>query len=149
MVHCLVEFSDGSVLAQMAEPDMRMPIAQSLYWPERTEGLCQRIGFEQQFSLSFEPIDIRKFPAFALARDAMQRGGGAPAVLNGANEAAVAAFLNNELRFLDIATTVAETMERADKLALFEPVSDIDAALEIDARARELARDVMGRLPQP
>ena len=143
IVHCLIEFSDGSVVAQMAPPDMRTPIAQSLYWPKRFVNTTQQIDFERRFELGFEPIDDQKYPAFGLASDAMQRGGSAPAVLNGANEAAVAAFLGREIHFLDIATTVSETMIKAENSGLFDPATDIEAALEIDAEARKLARDVM------
>lgn len=143
IVHCLIEFSDGSVVAQMAQPDMRTPIAQSLYWPKRSINATQSIDFTAKLDLHFEPIDDQKFPAFRLASEAMARGGSAPTVLNGANEAAVAAFLAREIHFLDIATTVAETMSKAEKTGLFDPASDIDAALEIDAEARNLARDVM------
>ena len=96
--------------------------------------------------LTFDALDEQKFPAFGLACAAMRRGGGAPAVLNGANEAAVAAFLNREIRFLDIATTVAKTLDKSEHLGLFEPVGDVEAALSIDAEARKLARDVMMQL---
>ena len=143
IVHCLVEFSDGSVVTQMAHPDMCTPIAQSLYWPQRPVSKKTSFDFRGLSELTFEPLDEQKFPAFALARFAMRRGGGAPAVLNGANEAAVAAFLNREIHFLDIATTVAETLHKAEQLGLFAPVNDIEAALGIDAEARKLARDVM------
>lgn len=146
IVHCLIEFNDGSVVAQMAQPDMRTPIAQSLYWPRRFTSTAQQIDFTTTLDLRFEPIDDEKFPAFRLAANAMRRGGSAPAVLNGANEAAVDAFLARDIHFLDIATTVAKTMDTAEKCGLFDPASDIEMALEIDAEARKLARDVMGTL---
>ena len=143
LVHCLVEFCDGSLITQVAAPDMRTPIAQSLYWPNRQDEPKRRFDLAQLHNLQFEPIDVEKFPAFGLARSAMQRGGAAPAVLNGANEAAVAAFLSESIDFLDIATTVSETMNRAEALGWFEPCANIDAALKIDDEARNLARDVM------
>ncbi|MFY0610472.1 MAG: 1-deoxy-D-xylulose-5-phosphate reductoisomerase [Hyphomicrobiaceae bacterium] len=146
IVHCLIELSDGSVIAQMAQPDMRTPIAQSLYWPRRSTDATERIDFTTRLNLSFEQICEQKYPAFGLARNAMQRGGSAPAVLNGANEAAVAAFLSREIHFLDIATTVAKTMDKAENIGLFSPATDILAALEIDTEARKLARDVMVQL---
>ncbi|MFT5510248.1 MAG: 1-deoxy-D-xylulose-5-phosphate reductoisomerase [Hyphomicrobiaceae bacterium] len=143
IIHCLVEFCDGSVVAQMAHPDMRTPIAQSLYWPSRQSDDIQKIDFKSLSELTFEPIDEQKFPAFRLACDAMRKGGPAPAVLNGANEAAVAAFLDRKIHFLDIATTVAKTMEKSEQMNLFGPATNIDEALEIDAEARKLAQDVM------
>lgn len=143
IVHCLVEFCDGSVVTQMAHPDMFTPIAQSLYWPKRPTNSGKQFDFKALSELNFEPLDEQKFPAFGLARTAMRRGGCAPAVLNGANEAAVAAFLNREIHFLDIAITVAETLNRSEHLGLFAPANDIEAALEIDTEARKLARDVM------
>lgn len=145
-IHCLVEFCDGSMVAQLAEPDMSIPITQSLYWPDRPPVREHRLDFREALELHFEPIDPARFPAFGLARAALQAGGAAPAVLNGANEAAVSAFLDGDIRFLDIATTVAETMDKALKLDLFAPFADVDAALEIDCEARKLARDVMARL---
>lgn len=143
IVHCLVEFCDGSVVAQMATPDMRTPIAQSLFWPTRVDHVAQSFDFTSLSQLTFQPMDHAKFPAFGLACAAMRRGGAAPAVLNGANEAAVEAFLANRIHFLDIATTVAKTMDRAEQRGLFEPCNEIEAALAVDEAARQLARDVM------
>lgn len=146
VMHCLVEFCDGSLVAQMAEPDMSIPIAQSLFWPNRQRTTERRVDFATAQELHFEPIDRNKFPAFGLAQAAMRAGGAAPAVLNGANEAAVAAFLNGDIHFLDIATTVAETLDRGEAKGWFAPCADIDAALAIDAEAKKLARDVMETL---
>jgi len=146
LVHSLVEFCDGSTMAQLAALDMRVPIAQSLYWPVRRDCLQQPFDWKSLSQLDFKPVDSEKYPAFGLARAAMQRGGAAPAVLNGANEAAVAAFLDERLAFLDIATTVAKTMDKAEQRGLFVQSTDIDAALAADAEARELARDVMATL---
>lgn len=146
IVHCLVEFCDGSVVAQMAHPDMFTPIAQGLYWPTRSTGNGKPFDLTKLSELTFEAIDEQKFPAFALACAAMRRGGSAPAVLNGANEAAVAAFLDRKIRFLDIATTVEKTLEESERTGLFDPVDNVEAALAIDAEARKLAQDVMLKL---
>ena len=146
IVHCLVEFCDGSLVAQMAEPDMCTPIAQSLFWPCRSSAHAKAFDLKKLSSLTFSDVDTAKFPAFALARAAMRRGGAAPAVLNGANEAAVEAFLERRIHFLDIATTVAETLDKADQLGLFAPCANIEAALQVDCEARKLARDVMATL---
>jgi 1-deoxy-D-xylulose-5-phosphate reductoisomerase len=125
---------------------MRTPIAQSLYWPHRGKPADGRFNFSELSNLTFEPIDEARFPAFALATSAMRAGGAAPAVLNGANEAAVEAFLDESIHFLDIATTVSQVMERAEQRGWFAASTDIDAALEIDGEARKLARDVMGNI---
>jgi 1-deoxy-D-xylulose-5-phosphate reductoisomerase len=146
IVHSLVEFCDGSILAQMGAPDMRTPIAQSLYWPDRRNDCSLAFDIMKLSSLTFESIDLQKFPAFGLAQAAMARGGAAPAVLNGANEMAVSAFLNGSIHFLDIATTVAKTLDKAEQLGLFTACMNIEDALQVDAEARELARDVMTKL---
>ncbi len=144
IMHCLVEYADGSLVTQMALPDMRTPIAQSLYWPDREAAPERRLKVSELGSLTFREIEEERYPAFFLAKAALRQGGAAPTVLNGANEAAVQAFLNEEIRFLDIAKTVAETLERAEQAGLTAPAADIETALEIDAAARRLARDVMG-----
>jgi 1-deoxy-D-xylulose-5-phosphate reductoisomerase len=146
IVHSLVEFCDSSILAQMAAPDMKTPIAQSLYWPDRRNDVAQPFDITTLSKLTFELIDPQKFPAFGLAQAAMTRGGAAPAVLNGANEMAVSAFLDGNIHFLDIATTVAETLNKAEQFGLFAACTDINEALQVDAEARELARDVMTKL---
>jgi len=146
LVHCLVEFCDGSLVAQLALPDMRVPIAQSLYWPARCATPGQRFDYARLSEIDFTPVDPAKFPAFALAREALRAGGAAPAVLNGANEVAVAAFLDGRIAYLDIARIVSLTLDRAHGAGLIGPPATIEAALAVDAAARDLARDVMGAI---
>ncbi|WP_106639337.1 1-deoxy-D-xylulose-5-phosphate reductoisomerase [Allosphingosinicella vermicomposti] len=137
VIHSLVEYVDGSVLAQLGSPDMRIPIAYALGWPERIETPCQRLNLVEIANLSFEAPDTDRFPALALAREALIAGGAKPAILNAANEIAVAAFLDNRIAFLDIATIVRETMDALDPA----PPSDLDGVFEVDKAARgEAAR---------
>jgi 1-deoxy-D-xylulose-5-phosphate reductoisomerase len=146
LVHCLVEFCDGSLVAQFARPDMKVPIAQSLYWPERRDTPDERFDYTKLADIDFRPVDPERFPAFTLARDALACGGLAPAVLNGANEAAVAAFLAGQIDFLDIARTVSETLEKADRDGILATTVTLESALAADQTARDLARDVMGAM---
>ena len=115
IVHALVAYRDGSMLAQLASPDMRTPIALSLSWPGRMDAPTKRLDLVEIGQLSFERPDERRFKALGLARQAMQQGGTAPAVLNAANEIAVEAFLAGRLGFLQIAQLVAETLEMAER----------------------------------
>ncbi|MEP3073276.1 MAG: 1-deoxy-D-xylulose-5-phosphate reductoisomerase, partial [Maricaulis sp.] len=147
IVHGLVEYADGSLLAQLGSPDMRTPIASALAWPERMEAPVERLRLDQIARLEFEAPDPVRFPAIRLARDAIRAGGIAPAVLNAANEIAVEAFLAGRIGFLDITASVAEVLALAQAdadmpraLAAFEDV------FAIDRRARELARDLIGGL---
>jgi 1-deoxy-D-xylulose-5-phosphate reductoisomerase len=146
LVHCLVEFCDGSLVAQFARPDMRVPIAQSLYWPDRRDTPRDRFDYARLAEIDFRAVEPERFPAFMLARDALRRGGLAPAVLNGANEAAVEAFLAGRIHFLDIARTVADTLERAERDGLFGKPMTLESALAADRIARDLARDVMSSI---
>jgi 1-deoxy-D-xylulose-5-phosphate reductoisomerase len=132
VVHSLVEFVDGSVLAQLGAPDMRIPIAYALAWPERMSTPAQRLDLAAIARLDFGEPDLARFPALRLAREALEAGGAAPIVLNAANEAAVAAFLDGRLRFPEI----AEVVERAlDSGGLASPVL-IEDVLEIDRATR-------------
>lgn len=142
IVHCLVEYRDGSVLAQLANPDMRTPIAYSLAWPARMDTPTPRLDLVKLGSLTFEAPDYERFPALRLAKDALEEGGVAPTMLNAANEVAVEAFLARRIGFMDIAAVVAGTLERSAGigLAVAETLEDV---VMIDQRARELARDVM------
>ena len=133
VVHSMVEFVDGSVLAQLGSPDMRIPIAYALAWPERLATPAQRLDLKTIGSLDFEAPDIERFPALRLAREALEQGGAAPTVLNAANEVAVASFLAGGIRFTDIATTVADALSRSRHPA---PVS-IEEVLEIDRSTRQ------------
>jgi 1-deoxy-D-xylulose-5-phosphate reductoisomerase len=135
VVHSMVAFVDGSVLAQLGMPDMRIPIAYALAWPERIETPAPRLDLASIARLDFEEPDVGRFPALRLARAALEAGGAAPIVLNAANEVAVARFLAGHLRFPDIVTVVDETLQRSD-LAVPRSVEDV---LEIDSSTRVLA----------
>jgi 1-deoxy-D-xylulose-5-phosphate reductoisomerase len=139
VIHSMVEFVDGSVLAQLGSPDMRIPIAYALAWPERIPTPAQRLDLASIARLDFEVPDLDRFPALRLAREALEAGGAAPIVLNAANEVAVAAFLAGELRFLDIERVVAEALDSAKN----DAPKAIDDVLEIDRVTRERARSMM------
>jgi 1-deoxy-D-xylulose-5-phosphate reductoisomerase len=143
IVHALVEFCDGSMLAQLANPDMRTPIALSLAWPARMAAPTKRLDLVELAQLSFERPDERRFRALDLARQAMRRGGMAPAVLSAANEVAVEAFLTRRLGFLQIAQLVAETLDMAEGRNLLAEVDDLGAVLAVDAAARGLALNLL------
>ena len=144
VVHSMVACRDGSVLAQMGTPDMRVPIAYGLSHPQRIESGASRLDFSAMADLSFEALDTQRFPALPLAYDALRASTGATAVLNAANEVAVAAFLERRLRFTDIHSVNAATLDAlAHRLGA---VNDIDDLLAIDERARSHARNVMQRL---
>lgn len=149
IVHCLVSFRDGSVLAQLGAPDMRTPISLGLSWPARMTTPTERLDLVRHGSLTFEAPDRQRFPALTLARDALERGGSAPAVLNAANEIAVSAFLSRRIAFLDIAAIVGKCLERAERQALTAPPGSLDDVIEIDRTARQLARDVIGASQDP
>jgi 1-deoxy-D-xylulose-5-phosphate reductoisomerase len=142
VVHSLVEYIDGSVLAQLGAPDMRVPIAHTLAWPERMATPCQRLDLVAIGALAFEAPDLERFPALGLARGALAAGGAKPAILNAANEIAVASFLDKRIGFLDIASLVGEVLARFDPPA---PAS-IDAVLEIDGEARRVAAALTGKI---
>jgi len=140
VVHSLVSYIDGSVLAQLGTPDMRTPIAYTLAWPERMRTPAARLDLVQIGKLTFEPPDLERFPALALARSAQAQGGGAPTVLNAANEVAVEAFLARRIGFLDIIRIVAEVLER---LPAARPAS-LDDVIELDRQARRVALETAG-----
>ncbi len=135
VIHSLVEYVDGSVLAQLGPADMRVPIAHTLAWPERMATPCERLDLVAIGALGFEAPDEARFPALALARQALSQGGAKPAILNAANEVAVASFLESRLGFLDIASLVGDVLARYNPPA---PAS-IDEVLEIDREARRVA----------
>lgn len=139
VVHSMVEFVDGSMLAQLGAPDMRIPIAYALAWPERMATPAQRLDLAAIGRLDFEAPDLARFPALRLAREALEEGGGAPIVLNAANEVAVATFLAGAIRFTDIAASVEEMLETAR----FAPPGSIGDVLEIDGITRERAEALM------
>ncbi|CAK8711828.1 1-deoxy-D-xylulose 5-phosphate reductoisomerase [Candidatus Electrothrix gigas] len=137
IVHSLVEYIDGSVVAQLGIPDMRIPIAYALSYPERMPLNLSRLSLSDCGNLSFEKPDFARFPALGLAFQVMQQGGVKPAVLNAANEVAVAAFLDEQIGFTDIIATVAATLD------CFAPGDDLDveAIIAADRKAREIAQE--------
>jgi 1-deoxy-D-xylulose-5-phosphate reductoisomerase len=141
IVHCLVSYVDGSVLAQLAPPDMRTPIAVALAWPKRMAAPTEKLDLARLGSLTFETPDETRFPALRVARAALKRGETAPAVLNAANEVAVAAFLERKLRFLDIASLVEATLEAAERQGAICQAASLDDILQIDTLARRIARE--------
>jgi 1-deoxy-D-xylulose-5-phosphate reductoisomerase len=143
IIHSMVEFRDGSTMAQLSPPDMRGPIACALAWPGRLDWPAPRLDLAALKALTFEPPNETLFPALRLARNAWRVGGGAPAALNGANEAAVAAFLDRRIGFLDIARTVERTLERMQSAGELGAHGDLDAALETDRRARVVAEAII------
>ena len=136
VIHSLVEYVDGSVLAQLGHPDMRTPIAQALAFPDRIDAGVDRLDLARHGSLTFEAPDPTRFPCLALAYEALVAAGTAPAVLNAANEIAVAAFLDGRARYTDIAPTCAEVLSKLPA----RPVRVLDDALAADAEARAVAR---------
>jgi 1-deoxy-D-xylulose-5-phosphate reductoisomerase len=143
VVHGLVEFRDGSVVAQLGSPDMRIPIAHCLAWPQRIDGPAPRLDLARVRELTFEEPDLVRFPALALARQAMETGGAAPTVLNAADEIAVGEFIAGRIVFPAIAALVEATLDAAAARGLLAEPAGIDAALAIDHIARSLARDLL------
>ncbi len=133
VIHSMVEFADCSTLAQLGSPDMRIPIASALAWPERIATNCQPLDLATIGQLTFEAPDNVRFPALRLARSAIQQGGAKPAILNAANEIAVAAFLARKIGFLDIAEVVEATL---DEYAGNAPITSLEGLFSIDAGAR-------------
>ena len=134
-VHGMVYFRDGSVLAQLAGPDMRTPISYALAWPERLHWADTRLDLAAISQLSFEAVDMRRFPCFALARQALRDGGAAPAILNAANEVAVAAFLQGKIGFTRIAAVVDTVLGQSASAQ----IDSLEAVMAIDAASRDLA----------
>jgi 1-deoxy-D-xylulose-5-phosphate reductoisomerase len=143
IIHGLVEFRDGSLVAQMGSPDMRTPIAHCLAWPERIDGLAARLDLARLATLTFEEADNARFPALGLARAALRAGAGAPTVLNAANEIAVAEFLAGRLSFAGIPVLVEATLAAAVGRGLLREPASIEEALFIDHDARLLAGDLL------
>jgi 1-deoxy-D-xylulose-5-phosphate reductoisomerase len=141
VVHSMVEYVDGSVLAQLGAPDMRIPIAYTLAWPDRMETPCERLDLVAIGALDFEAPDLERFPSLALARAALREGGGKPAILNAANEIAVASFLEGRVGFLDIASIASETLAGYDP----EIPRSIDEVLAVDRQARAIAAEIVER----
>jgi 1-deoxy-D-xylulose-5-phosphate reductoisomerase len=140
IVHGLVVYRDGSVLAQLGSPDMRTPIAYTLAWPKRMAAPTKRLDLAALAQLTFQAPDDRRFPALRLARAALQQGGGSPTILNAANEIAVHAFLERAIGFLDIARIVERTLETLGTTVL----STLDDVHHYDREARRLAGGFVG-----
>jgi 1-deoxy-D-xylulose-5-phosphate reductoisomerase len=136
IVHGMVEFVDGSVLAQLSPPDMKLPIQYALSWPNRHEGCCQKMVWSEHPTLHFEEVDLERFPAISLANRVIERGGTSGAVLNAANEVVVASFLEHSLPFGSMVAIVKEVLENT-------PITDcvrFDCVAQADRDARECAR---------
>jgi 1-deoxy-D-xylulose-5-phosphate reductoisomerase len=141
VIHSLVDYIDGSVLAQLGNPDMRTPISHALAWPERIDSGVAPLDLFAIARLDFQAPDEQRFPCLRLSREAAQAGGTAPAMLNAANEVAVAAFLDRRIRFPDIASIIEDVLHTEPALA----VESLDAVLVADSRARDLAEQWLSR----
>lgn len=139
VIHSMVQFSDGCVMAQLSQPDMRLPIQFALSYPERIDLNTQRIDFARLAQLTFEKPDLERFPCLGLAYGALEKGGNATCIMNGANEVAVAAFLEGKLRFLQIPEIIATTLARCSFVA--QP--DLDAIYSTDFEAKRIASDLI------
>lgn len=139
VIHSMVEYVDGSVIAQMGSPDMRTPIAYGLGWPHRLEAGVESLNFIQLAQLQFEAPDIERFPCLQIAADAFNAGGSACAVMNAANEIAVEGFLNGNLRFTEIPSLIRRVLEGAD----IRELHTIDDVFDADAQGRQLAQSML------
>jgi 1-deoxy-D-xylulose-5-phosphate reductoisomerase len=139
VIHGLVYYHDGSVMAQLGSPDMRIPIAHTLAWPRRMATVSRRLDLVAVSRLEFEEPDLVRFPALRLAREALQAGGGAPTILNAANEIAVEAFLQRRIGFLDIADTVGRVLQ----ILGTHKADTLDEVIALDEFARRIALDVI------
>jgi 1-deoxy-D-xylulose-5-phosphate reductoisomerase len=143
IIHALVEFRDGAVMAQLGSPDMRTPIAYALSWPRRMQAPTARLDLVKLATLTFEAPDRDKFRALALAEAALGRGGKATAILNAANEVAVEAFLARRIGFLDIPAIVEACLDQAERQRTSCNTASIDDILAVDADGRRLARECL------
>ncbi len=143
VIHGLVEFRDGSVVAQLGSPDMRIPIAHCLAWPVRMGTPAARLDLAQLATLTFEEPDPTRFPALALARQALSVGGAAPTVLNAANEIAVREFIDRKLGFAGIPALVEATLDAAERQSAMGEPQSVEDAIAIDHNARRLAADLL------
>lgn len=139
VIHSMVQFSDGCVMAQLSQPDMRLPIQYALSYPQRIDLNTQRIDFAQLGQLTFEKPDLERFPCLGLAYEAIRKGGNATCAMNGANEVAVAAFLDEQIRFPDIPEVIAATTARCSFVA--DP--DLEQIYSTNFEARRIASDII------
>jgi 1-deoxy-D-xylulose-5-phosphate reductoisomerase len=144
VVHCLVSYADGSVLAHLSAPDMKTPIAHALGWPHRIASPARGLNLADLGQMTFENPDERRFPCLRLARDCLQAGGNAPTILNAANEIAVENFLNRRIGFLGIAQIVEQTLNTFSCITNGAAPGTLDDVLELDAAARAKAREFTG-----
>lgn len=140
VIHSMVEYADGSVLAQLGNPDMRIPIAHALAWPERIHSGARPMDLLEVARFDFAAPDMERFPALRLAYEAAAAGGTAPAILNAANEVAVAAFLDRRLAFVDISRVIAQTLDEVPT----GPDQKLEQVLADDARARQVTMELIG-----
>jgi 1-deoxy-D-xylulose-5-phosphate reductoisomerase len=143
VIHSMVAYTDGSVLAQLGSPDMRTPIAHTMAWPARMPAPAARLNLAEIAQLTFEAPDLERFPALRLALAALQTGGAAPTLLNAANEVGVAAFLGGEIGFLDIAAIVEQTMTRGVARGLLAAPAALDEVLQVDEAGRAIATELV------
>lgn len=139
VIHSMVQYTDGSVLAQLGQPDMRTPIAHALSWPERIDSGVEKLDFFSVSKLEFDKPDYERFPCLRLAEESIRKGGTAPAILNAANEVAVASFLDEELKFTDIPYIVEQTLKNVSS----RPALTLDIILEDDLAARKEAEQLI------
>jgi len=142
VIHSMVQYRDGSVLAQLGRPDMRTPIAHALAWPERIESGVEHLNFSEMAGLHFEAPDLKRFPCLRLAYEAQQAGGTAPTILNAANEIAVESFLTGSVSFLQLSELVEDTLSSAK----ISPARDLTTIIEADKDARLLAKTKLDKL---
>lgn len=142
IIHSMVQYIDGSTLAQMGNPDMCTPIAHALAWPKRIHAPVSALDLFKNNALNFEAPDLNRFPALQLARDAMKTGGTAPAILNAANEIAVQAFLAQKIKFTHISTVVEHTLNKLEHTA----ASYLEIILQADQQARHIANQYVGEI---
>lgn len=142
VIHSMVEFTDGSIIAQLSRPDMRLPIQYALFYPERRELNVADLTFDEKFALDFEPPDENRFPSLRLARSALETGETAPTVLNAANEVAVEAFLNNRIPFREIFEVVEHTL----KNTYIEDSVSIESIIKADKSGREIAFEYLSAI---
>jgi len=150
VIHSMVEYEDGSTLAQLGPPDMRSPIACAFSWPDRLPWPAPRLDLAAMGQLTFEAPDDARFPAIEIARAALNAGGGAPAAMNAANEVAVAAFLDRRIGFLDIAPLVSDTLARMNgvgDLQVSVGGGALESAMMVDASARRVTVEAVSRRP--
>ena len=142
IIHCIVGFNDGSMLAQLCPPSMTFPIQHALLYPNRAKGVLPPLDFSKFMSLEFRPVDLARFPMLNLARHAMSTGGITAAVYNAANEIAVEAFLGHKIPFLSIPKVVEQTLSSIHN---FEPTT-LASVIEVDSEARRIAKLQLAKL---